>query len=154
MVRSTAFGAVSQITTGLRVGACNKLKVRMNSFPFGLVKVLRRWSTAETVAEWHHRTHCHVYGTASMACATCDIMCQFRFPLFWGWPPHASNLQSIFIFYDLRKNTENDEAIQFRLAEPDGFISKAVITITNLHTSPDASAHFAALALDPLFVKD
>ena len=111
MVRSTAFG-VSKITTGLRVGACNISFICESIHSQSALwrycaggrlqrqkcQEMRPWYhlKSEWVAEWHHRMHCHVYGTASMACAKCDIMCQFRFPLFWGWPPQSWNTLQIF----------------------------------------------------------
>lgn len=110
--------------------------LRINPFPVGLVKVLRRWSTAAS----QNALSCVWNGFNGM-CKMWYHYVPVSFPPFLGLASsilkHASNLQSIFIFYDLWKNLENDEAIQSRLAEPDGFISKAVITITNLHTSPD-----------------
>lgn len=179
MVRSTALG-VSKITNGASSWSMQHFfHLRINPFPFGLVKVLRRWSTAapKMSRRWDRDTILNQTGLQN-GITEHIVMCMARFQ----W--HVQNIISLcasfvspfsgvgllnletrfkssnFIFYDLWKNFENDEAIQSRLAEPDGFISKAVITDYNesphISWSPQhsASAHFAALALDPLFVKD
>ena len=178
MVRSTAFG-VSKITTGLRVGACNISFICESIHSQSALwrycaggrlqrqkcQEMRPWYhlKSEWVAEWHHRMHCHVYGTASNGMCKMWYHVPVSFPPFLGLASsilkHASNLQSNFSFYDLRKNFENDEAVQSRLAEPDGFISQGSHhhnESPHISWSPQhcASAHFAALALDPLFVKD
>ncbi len=144
------------------------------------MKVLRRWSTAKSAkenvrrwyhlktrgADWHHRTHCHVHGKVSMACAKYDMLlcASFVAPFFGVYLLDLEtrlSLQSNFNFHDLRENLENDEAIQSSgLAEHVYSLSNlwlhfqaAVINRTNLHTSPDphctqhcASVHFVALA--------
>lgn len=89
MVRSTAFG-VSQITTGLRVGACNKLNLRINPFPFSLVKVLRRWSTAapKMSRRWDRDTILNQKGLQN-GITEHIVMCMARFQ----W--HVQNIISL-----------------------------------------------------------